>query len=358
RNLSLTATGDDIRVQGSELRAGQDVALDAARDIQLVSAQNSQHTEGSNKSKGGSIGLSLGAGSGGFSLSVNASMNKAKGSELGEGLSHTETLLDAGRQVRLNSGRDTTLQGAQVSGQQVTARVGRDLLLRSEQDSDVYDSKQQSMSAGVSIPIYGAGSASASFNMSKDKMHSDYRSVQEQTGLFAGQGGYDVQVGNHTQLDGAVIGSTAEAAKNRLDTGTLGFSDIENRAEFETSHSGVGISTGGPVGMQMLSNLASNSLISGNNDGNAASTTRAAISNGQLVIRDEANQRQDVAQLSNDVEHANQTLSPIFDKEKEQKRLQQMQVIAEISSQVMDIAGTHGAIIATKAAKAEADAKT
>ncbi|WP_323662020.1 hemagglutinin repeat-containing protein [Pectobacterium parmentieri] len=357
RNLSLTATGDDIRVQGSELRAGQDVALDAARDIQLVSAQNSQHTEGSNKSKGGSIGLSLGAGSGGFSLSVNASMNKAKGNELGEGLSHTETLLDAGRQVRLNSGRDTTLQGAQVSGQQVTARVGRDLLLRSEQDSDVYNSKQQSMSAGVSIPIYGAGSASASFNMSKDKMHSDYRSVQEQTGLFAGQGGYDVQVGNHTQLDGAVIGSTAEAAKNRLDTGTLGFSDIENRAEFKTSHSGVGISTGGPVGMQMLSNLASNSLISGNNDGNAASTTRAAISHGQLVIRDEANQRQDVAQLSNDVEHANQTLSPIFDKEKEQKRLQQMQVIAEISSQVMDIAGTHGAIIATKAAKAEADAK-
>lgn len=87
------------------------------------------------------------------------------------------------------------------------------MLLRSEQDSDVYDSKQQSMSAGVSIPIYGAGSASASFNMSKDKMHSDYRSVQEQTGLFAGQGGYDVQVGNHTQLDGAVIGSTAEAAK-------------------------------------------------------------------------------------------------------------------------------------------------
>ncbi|MBI0551736.1 hemagglutinin repeat-containing protein, partial [Pectobacterium parmentieri] len=297
RNLSLTATGDDIRVQGSELRAGQDVALDAARDIQLVSAQNSQHTEGSNKSKGGSIGLSLGAGSGGFSLSVNASMNKAKGNELGEGLSHTETLLDAGRQVRLNSGRDTTLQGAQVSGQQVTARVGRDLLLRSEQDSDVYNSKQQSMSAGVSIPIYGAGSASASFNMSKDKMHSDYRSVQEQTGLFAGQGGYDVQVGNHTQLDGAVIGSTAEAAKNRLDTGTLGFSDIENRAEFKTSHSGVGISTGGPVGMQMLSNLASNSLISGNNDGNAASTTRAAISHGQLVIRDEANQRQDVAQL-------------------------------------------------------------
>ncbi|MBJ7222384.1 MULTISPECIES: hemagglutinin repeat-containing protein [unclassified Brenneria] len=364
RNLSLTATGGgqseqsgDIRIQGSQLRAGQDLTLDAARDMQLLSARNSQHTAGSNKSQGGSIGLSLGVGGGGASLSVNASMNKGKGSELGEGLSHTETLLDAGRQVGLRSGRDATLQGAQVSGEQITANVGRNLLLRSEQDSDVYDSKQQNMSAGVSIPIYGVGTASASFSMSKDKLHSNYQSVQEQTGLFAGQGGYDIRVGEHTQLDGAVIGSTSGVEENRLETGTLGFSDIENKAEFKTSHSGVGISTGGPIGDQMVSNLASNSLISGNNRGDAESTTRAAVSDGQWVIRDEANQRQDVSQLSNDVEHANQTLSPIFDKEKEQKRLQQMQLIADISNQVMDIAGTEGKIIATKAAKAEAEAK-
>ncbi|MEN3755062.1 hypothetical protein ABC733_27690 [Mangrovibacter sp. SLW1] len=33
-------------------------------------------------------------------------------------------------------------------------------------------------------------------------------------------------MGNHTQLDGAVIASRATADKNRLDTGTLGFRDI------------------------------------------------------------------------------------------------------------------------------------
>ncbi|RBP65130.1 hemagglutinin-like protein [Brenneria salicis ATCC 15712 = DSM 30166] len=60
RNLAMTATGDDILVQGGELRAAQDVTLNAARDINLLSAQNSQHTQGSNQSKGGSIGLSLG----------------------------------------------------------------------------------------------------------------------------------------------------------------------------------------------------------------------------------------------------------------------------------------------------------
>ena len=39
--------------------------------------------------------------------------------------------------------------------------------------------------------------------------------LKEQTELFAGQGGYDVKVGAHTQLDGAVIGSRA-GADNRL----------------------------------------------------------------------------------------------------------------------------------------------
>ncbi|MCV1689049.1 hemagglutinin, partial [Escherichia coli] len=60
---------------------------------------------------------------------------------------------------------------------------------------------------------------------SRDKMKSRFDSVAEQTGMFAGDGGFDITVGRHTQLDGAVIASTATADKNHLDTGTLGFSD-------------------------------------------------------------------------------------------------------------------------------------
>ncbi|WP_317987496.1 VENN motif pre-toxin domain-containing protein, partial [Photorhabdus antumapuensis] len=52
-------------------------------------------------------------------------------------------------------------------------------------------------------------------------------------------------------------------------------------------------------------------------------------------------------------DHANNALSPIFDKEKEQQRLKQAQLIGEISAQVIDIASTEGAIIATKAAHAK-----
>jgi filamentous hemagglutinin len=163
--------------------------------------------------------------------------------------------------------------------------VGRNLTLTSEQDSDRYDSKQQNASAGGSF-TFGSMSGSASVSLSKDKMHSNYDSVVEQTGIFAGKGGYDITVGGHTQLDGAVIGSTATADKNRLDTGTLGWGDIDNRAGFKTEHQSVGFSSGGSIGSQFAGNMANGLLTGGNNEGHDSSTTRAAVSDGDIIVRD------------------------------------------------------------------------
>ncbi|HED2547844.1 TPA: VENN motif pre-toxin domain-containing protein [Raoultella planticola] len=81
------------------------------------------------------------------------------------------------------------------------------------------------------------------------------------------------------------------------------------------------------------------------------------MSEGDIIVRDKDRQQQDVANLSRDVEHANQTLSPIFDKEKEQQRLQQTQLIGEIGNQVADIARTEGQISAINAGKAELAAR-
>ncbi|WP_337237816.1 hemagglutinin repeat-containing protein, partial [Proteus faecis] len=104
--------------------------------------------------------------------------------------------------LTLNSGQDTTLKGAQVSGEQVTVNVGRDLTLQSEQDSDRYDAKQQEVSVGGGYTL--GGTPNINISASKDKIHSNYDSVKEQTGIFAGKGGFDVSVKEHTQLDGAV----------------------------------------------------------------------------------------------------------------------------------------------------------
>ncbi|EPT7551243.1 VENN motif pre-toxin domain-containing protein, partial [Escherichia coli] len=256
--------------------------------------------------------------------------------------------VDAGNRLTIISGRDTTLTGAQAGGETVKVDAGRHLTLTSEQDSDHYDSKQQNASAGGSF-TFGSMSGSASVSLSRDKMHSNHDSVQEQTGIFAGRGGFDVTTGQHTQLNGAVIASTATADKNRLDTGTLGFSDIENRADYKVEHQSVGISTGGSIGGQFAGNMANNLLVGANHEGHADSTTQSAVSAGNITIRDTKSQKQDVADLNRDAAHANQTLSPIFDREKEQQRLQMAQLTGEIGNQVADIARTEGQIAGEKA---------
>ncbi|HFR5735593.1 TPA: hemagglutinin repeat-containing protein, partial [Escherichia coli] len=354
-HLSIQATGSgvkgvdgDLTIQGSQIKAGNNVLLQANRDVNLVSAENTSKLEGKNTSSGGSVGVGIGVGPGGPGFSLSASVNQGKGSEKGNGTTHTETTVDAGKQLTIISGRDTTLTGAQAGGETVKVDAGRHLTLTSEQDSDHYDSKQQNASAGGSF-TFGSMSGSASVNFSRDKMHSNHDSVQEQTGIFAGRGGFDVTTGQHTQLNGAVIASTATADKNRLDTGTLGFSDTENRADFKTEHQSAGLSTGGSVAGNFLGNMANNLLVGANHEGHADSTTQSAVSAGNITIRDTQSQKQDVADLNRDAAHANQTLSPIFDREKEQQRLQQAQLIGEIGNQVADIARTEGQIAGEKA---------
>ncbi|WP_439863550.1 hemagglutinin repeat-containing protein [Pseudomonas antarctica] len=362
-DLTIVADGNgtpraagDIHVQGSKLQAGNEMRLAAERDILLDAAANNQKLDGKNNSSGGAIGISLGVGSEESGLSIFANANKGTGKEKGTGTTWTETTLDAGKQVSLISGRDTALKGAQVSADKITADVGRDLTLQSLQDTDDYKSKQTDVSGGVSFAIIGSG-GSANLSISKSKIDSNYTSVQEQTGLFGGKGGYQIDVGNHTQLDGSVIASTATPDKNRLSTGTLGWSVLKNKAEYSSQLQSASVSSGSDGANGFISNMPTGTLIAFNHGDSDSGTTSSAISNGTLDIRDPAKQQQDVATLSHDVEHANGSISPIFDKEKEQKRLRQVQLIADIGAQTVDIVHTQGELNAKEAGRKELERK-
>ncbi|ENE5950487.1 hemagglutinin repeat-containing protein [Escherichia coli] len=356
-NLSVVATGKnrgdnrgDIVIAGSQLKAGGNTSLDAANDILLSGAANTQKTTGRNSSSGGGVGVSIGAGGNGAGISVFASVNAAKGSEKGNGTEWTETTTDSGKTVTINSGRDTVLNGAQVNGNKIIADVGHDLLISSQQDTSKYDSKQTSVAAGGSF-TFGSMTGSGYIAASRDKMKSRFDSVAEQTGMFAGDGGFDITVGRHTQLEGAVIASTATPDKNHLDTGTLGFSDLHNEADYKVSHSGISLSGGGSFGDKFQGNMPGGMISAGGHSGHAEGTTQAAVAEGTITIRDRDNQKQNLANLSRDPVHANDSISPIFDKEKEQRRLQTVGLISDIGSQVADIARTQGELNALKAAQ-------
>ncbi|EFA7708787.1 filamentous hemagglutinin, partial [Escherichia coli] len=95
-NLSIQATGSgvkgvdgDLTIQGGQIKAGNNVLLQANRDVNLVSAENTSKLEGKNTSSGGSVGVGIGVGPGGPGFSLSASANQGKGSEKGNGTTHT-----------------------------------------------------------------------------------------------------------------------------------------------------------------------------------------------------------------------------------------------------------------------------
>lgn len=69
-------------------------------------------------------------------------------------------------------------------------------------------------------------------------------------------------------------------------------------------------------------------------------------------MRDTDKQQQDIAQLNRDTTHTKDgSITPIFDKEQEQSRLKQAQLIGEIAGQAMDVIRTQGEIAGLKAQK-------
>ncbi len=147
-NVTLQASGaasdSDLLVRGSRVEAGQTARLQAQGDITLEAAANTYRDSSSHSSKGTSVGMSFSA----QGISANASISRASGQGNGEGTAYSNTQV-GGREVVVESGGDTTLQGAVVSGGQVSAQVGGDLRIHSLQDTDQYHEASRSMGVGV-----------------------------------------------------------------------------------------------------------------------------------------------------------------------------------------------------------------
>lgn len=152
----------------------------------------------------------------------------------GKDVSQSNTHVNAGNTLTIESGGDTNLKGATAAGKQVVADVGGNLNIESLQDTSTYKSKDQSLSGSVTVGYGFSASAAAS----QQKMDADFASVNEQSGIKAGDGGYKINVNGNTDLKGAVIASTDAATQNGLNslsTDTLTTSEIKNHAEYHAS---------------------------------------------------------------------------------------------------------------------------
>jgi len=352
------ATDGDINASGTQISA-QNVELSAARDINLTSAKDTSQQSSSNSSSSGSIGVgaALGGQQNGFTLELGAST--AHGHANGNSVTNRDTQITASDTLSMTSGRDTNLRGAEVSGNTVNASVGRDLNIQSQQDTSTYDSKQSSagFQASICVPPFCYGqTVSGSASASQQNINANYQSVNQQSGIYAGTGGYTVNVGSHTQLDGGVLASAATSDKNSLSTQTLGFTNLENHATYLgdtvgfSASGGFGNSTPGGVnlntpvkqgasnvpGPQNSQGFGPSGFSAAGTSGDASGTTYAAVSPGTITVRGDAGTGHDsTTGLSRDTATANGAVQNAFNAQDVQNDIAVQQSVGQVGMQVV-----------------------
>lgn len=239
---SIVATGagdqSNINIIGSDVLGQQGTRLAADNNVNIKAAEQNHIEESKNESAGWNAGVTVSNQTG---FGVTAGGNLGKGKSNGTDTSYVNSHVGSKDSLTtITSGKTTNIIGGQVQGKGVQIEADN-LNVESLQDKATYKSKQQNMSAQVSVGFSG-GSVSGSF--SNSNVDANYASVNEQTGVFAGDDGYQIKVNKNTDLKGAIITSTQTAEnlkKNSLDTGTLTSSNIQNVTEYDAK----GISVGG-----------------------------------------------------------------------------------------------------------------
>ncbi|HFH4107782.1 TPA: hemagglutinin repeat-containing protein [Pseudomonas aeruginosa] len=352
-SVSLVATGagqdSNILIRGSEITAGKNATLMADNRVDLVAAENHEQMQGKRSSSSASVGVGINFGGDQNGITLNASGSKGRGKSNGKDNWYTNSRLNARDTVLISSGSDTNIRGAGVAGNTVKLDVGGDLNIESLQNTNTYTSKDKTTGAGISVcipPLCAGTPVSANINIQKAKATGNYASVEEQSGIQAGDGGFDIRVKGNTDLKGALIASNQaaiDAGKNRLETASLTTSDIQNRAKASAKSSGISLSSDylsqGKYGIGKT--LIGNAMDSGSAADSSTGITKTAVSNATVIITDESKQKEltgtdaetTVAALNRDTVNAHVAAQKIDIKELEQQARAEQVIKTAVTAQ-------------------------
>ncbi|WP_353887592.1 hemagglutinin repeat-containing protein [uncultured Acinetobacter sp.] len=229
-NVNLTSTEGNIHLQNTQVKAQDQINLDSAKNILLESGQNTDKADGKNSNAGLSVGygVSVGAQTGAY---IYGEAGYGKGSNHLDSTSQSNTTLNA-NQINIKSKGDTTLNGAQATANRIDTDVGGKLSIISQQDTIQQNNQQLGVGGRVQASLGTAWQASG--NVSSSKASGSSNRVNQQSGLFAGEGGYHVKA-DSVDLKGGAISSTASKNNNDLTTNRLSFSNIENQSNYQAT---------------------------------------------------------------------------------------------------------------------------
>ena len=325
-----------IGLTGETVQAKK-LVLDSASDINLEAGKNTIDVKNTYKSSGWSVGAGISLTGGGL-LDINASGNMARQNGDTHQESYVPTTIKAAQLAQLKAKRDTTIIGSTVSGKKVEVDTGRDLHIQSLQDVDNF--KEHSKSAGFSVSSKpNFKNPTGSISASVGRIDSKWKSVTHQAGIYAGEDGYNINVGNGTTLEGAVIRSEAPKAKNTLTTKSLEMKDIQNEAEYTYSNNGIGYNYYGSKKKleemkandkkgydKIYNNIGLVPNLGVGSKGKANSTTQSAISDGILTVD---GKEIDTKTINTNTENTLHQLDKIFDKKKIEERQELARLFAK-----------------------------
>ena len=325
--FNVKARDEKLSFEGVDANAKL-MALSGKKGIEIKGVKDEEHQRTENKSAGGSVGVFVGTNGNSYGIGIEGSVNVAKGKSNSDSERWQNSHLQADKLITNSEAGNLSLDAANLNAKRWEADI-QNLTVTSRQDTEKYESKQTSASASGSVAQGSGGGASVSASYNKAKV--DYAQVNEQAGIRVGEDGMDAHIHNHTQLNGAIIESDADASKNHFKTKSLTHTDIENRSEIKTESASMSAGSGGVNPMQALSSALS---LLGNTNESARSTTQSAISDN---IQIDTETPEKLTALSRDTKNANQRVEK-QDLQKMQERQEMAKVIGDISNNAISIA--------------------
>ena len=325
--FNVKARDEKLTFEGVDANAKL-MALSGKKGIEIKGVKDEEHQRTENKSVGGSVGVFVGTNGNSYGIGIEGSVNVARGKSNSDSERWQNSHLQADKLITNSEAGNLSLDAANLKAKRWEADI-QNLTITSRQDTEKYESKQTSASASGSVAQGSGGGASVSASYNKAKV--DYAQVNEQAGIRVGEDGMGAHIHNHTQLNGAIIESDADASKNHFKTKSLTHTDIENKSEIKTESASMSAGSGGVNPMQALSSALS---LLGNTNESARSTTQSAISDN---IQIETETPEKLTALSRDTKNANQRVEK-QDLQKVQERQEMAKVIGDISNNAISIA--------------------
>ncbi len=350
-NISLNAR-KDINQVGSSVLSGElgesgltgggDINYTAGGNVTIEAAANTykERTSSSNEN------INMGVNSGG-SLSIGYGQSNSKGSASDLWWSNSQTVTGDGA-IKISSGADTTVKGANIQGADVSLDVGGKLLVASLQDEHHSNNSSNGFNGGISFSGGGSGQIAGSdltktttnaygisggYNQSRGE--SDSAWVNNQT-TIVGTNSVDITA-DTTHIKGAVIANIMQEGIDggnlTLKTNKLTYEDIHDYSN--SYESGFGLQTNFTIGgNSTYTDGAGNVVPVGNKNGtNAAGNikdpadstlhpdgsttisvvskgsekeqeTRATVGDGAIIIAGEDATSEELEGLNRDVDKA------------------------------------------------------